>query len=705
MAVHAFCPVSEWKSVSADSGFVHLHVHTDHGEGIIGIGALVEKARSLGMTAVAVTDHGDISAAIEFYLAAKSQGIKPLIGCEVCVGGNECGWYGEEGLFVVLLAMDYGGYQNLCRILKAQTQMGSGSQPRVGLDLLVKHNQGLIAIATCLRGRPPYGFFTGRLDQGPDEPSAVALRRIFTDRRFYLELMDQSLPGQKEANRRIITLSRGIEIPLVVTNNCHYLEKDDAFPHEVMRAIRKGKDRVDRKNIGLITNEFYFRSPHEMRALFKETPEAITNTLAIADRCHLKFDFHTTHWPKFKIGAEQKVDEVFRAKVLEGFEARLPLIQSTDPQYPERRDEYRELLDHEMEVIRQLGVADYFLIVADCVNWARSVGIPVGPGKGDAPASLVNYCLGITAVNPLPLGLSFETFLNRENKTIPDIDIDPGIFRRREVFDYLIHNYGGPDYVRETAWFDGLSSWDAIESVGQLWGIDQEVIKDLHRQTSSDVELSLLLEQEPLLRDQLEADPELHEMYLIAARLEGRIRHQCNYPKGLVISPRKLAEFMPLGMYGDKKAIIKFDRASAEKCGLVFFDIHGAWPLDLIQECLSLIRENHGLDLDLDRINLDDPPSFALIARGDTDNVYCLEDDDDKEVLINLAPHGFTDLMAAIPICRAGLYNRGFAASIPKAENASFALLALQCAYLKAHYPEEFRQTFSSPEDANENDG
>ena len=457
--------------------FVHLHVHTQYSllDGAIRIDDLVDRAREFRMPAIAITDHGNMFGAIEFYLKAEKAGVKPIIGCEVYVAPNSrlektgAASSGDASGHLILLCKNQIGYRNLCRLVSTAYQEGFYYKPRIDWGLLAEHNEGLIALTSCLGGEIPSLLGQGRMEQA--RLRAAEMAKVFDRDRLYLELQENFLPEQAPVNRGLVELSRELGLPLVATNDCHYLRREDAFAHEVLLCIQTGKTLADDSRMRFSNNEFYVKSPDEMAELFKGQPEALASTVAIAERCNLQLDFKTYHFPQYEKPADRSLDQVLNEQARAGLDERLATIRRQRPGFgddDERR--YRERLELELACIKQMGFPGYLLIVADFINWAKDQGIPVGPGRGSAAGSLVCYALRITDLDPLPYHLLFERFLNPERISMPDIDVDFCVNGRERVMQYVRENYGS-DKVAQIITFGSMLARAVIRDVGRGMGM------------------------------------------------------------------------------------------------------------------------------------------------------------------------------------------------------------------------------------------
>ncbi|HUT53459.1 MAG TPA: DNA polymerase III subunit alpha [bacterium] len=641
--------------------FVHLHVHTEYSllDGMIRIPELIERAETFQMPAVAMTDHGVMFGAVHFYNEAKKKGIKPIVGCEVYVAPHSRKDRDQVGHHLTLLCKNHKGYQNLCRMVSAGFMEGFYYKPRIDFELLGECNEGLIALSGCLKGEVASALLEE--DQEKAVMAAARLKDIFTDNRFYLELMDNGLADQIRVNRELIALGKKLKLPVVATNDCHYLTREQARAQEVLLCIQTGKTMSDDKRMRMSTDEFYFRSPGEMKEKFAELPEAITNTLEIANRCNLEWNFEAKHFPRFPTEGGMALEDVLAAEAERGFEERLAGIHASDPRFAERQPEYKERLAYELSVIKKMGFAGYFMIVSDFINWAKRHHISVGPGRGSAAGSLVSYCLGITDLNPLAYGLIFERFLNPERREMPDIDTDFCQERREEVLKYVTERYGGSEYVAQIITFGTMKARAAVRDVGRVLGVPYGEVDRIAKLIPAAINMTLAeaMNQEPRLKEMREQDSKVDELLTLAEVLEGVARHASTHAAGVVISDRPLIEYLPL--YRDPKeggVVAQYDMKSVEKVGLIKFDLLGLKTLTQIRYCVEMIKENRGRDVDVSKLSMDDEAAYKLLAAGDTGGVFQLESSGMKDLLVRLVPNKFEELIAMVALYRPGPMNQ-----------------------------------------------
>ncbi len=650
--------------------FVHLHLHTQYSllDGAIRIDDLVERAREFRMPAIAITDHGNMFGAIEFYLKAEKAGVKPIIGCEVYVAPNSrlektgAASSGDASGHLILLCKNQIGYRNLCKLVSTAYQEGFYYKPRIDWGLLADHNEGLIALTSCLGGEIPSLLGQGRMEQA--RRRAAEMAQVFDRDRLYLELQENFLPEQAPVNRGLVELSRELGLPLVATNDCHYLRREDAFAHEVLLCIQTGKTLADDSRMRFSNNEFYVKSPDEMAELFKAHPEALANTVTIAERCNLQLDLKTYHFPQYEKPADRTLDQVLNEQARAGLEERLAVIRRQRPGFSADEElGYRERLEQELACIKQMGFPGYLLIVADFINWAKDHGIPVGPGRGSAAGSLVCYALRITDLDPLPYNLLFERFLNPERISMPDIDVDFCINGRERVMQYVREKYG-TDKVAQIITFGSMLARAVIRDVGRGMGIPygevDKIAKLVPNPTGKKVTLKEALKQEPKLKELVDKEARVRQLFDVALALEGLTRHASTHAAGVLITPKPLTDYLPL--YIDPKSqgqVTQYDMVHVEKLGLVKFDFLGLKNLTVIDKAVKLIRAGKDPDFDINQLRDDDPDTFKLLQAGNTTGVFQLESSGMKELLIGLKPSCFEDIIAVCALYRPGPLGSG----------------------------------------------
>jgi DNA polymerase-3 subunit alpha len=651
-----------------EARFVHLHLHTDFSllDGACEIGSLVETAARQGMSAVAVTDHGNLFAAENFFHQATTRGIKPIIGCEVYVapgsrferGGSdpETGSPGGRANHLVLLCENNEGYRNLIKLVSAGFLEGFYYKPRIDHELLAKHSKGLIALSACLRGEVADSLLAGNWEKARE--SAYRLRDIFGKGNFFLEVQDQGLPEEQRVNPEIVRLSRETGIPLVATNDCHYLTREDSRAQEVLLCIQTGKTLRDTNRMRMQTDQFYFKSAEEMAEVFRELPEAIAQTVEIARRCNVKIERVQNSFPEFKVPEGYTTDTYFEKVVREGFASRIPHLEQLQREGRLRHplSEYEQRLDNEIQMIKAMRFAGYFLIVWDFIRYARSQGVPVGPGRGSAAGSLASYALRITDVDPLQYELLFERFLNPERVSLPDIDIDFCMRRRGEVIEYVTQKYGREN-VAQIITFGTMAAKAAIKDVGRALDLPFGEVDRLAKLVPAElnIELDTALEKSPQLRAAIEKDPRYKELIDIAQRLEGFARHASTHAAGVVISPQPLVEVVPLYKTNRDEVTTQYDMLGLERIGLLKMDFLGLTTLTVLHDAVKLVAQNRGIHLDLDNLPLNDPETFQKVfARGDTTGIFQFESHGMRDVLRRYQPTRLEDLTALNALYRPG---------------------------------------------------
>ncbi|WP_088534644.1 DNA polymerase III subunit alpha [Geobacter sp. DSM 9736] len=649
------------------SNFVHLHLHTQYSllDGAIRLGDLIKKAQKYNMPAVAMTDHGCMFGAVEFYTKCKDKGIKPVIGAEVYIApGSRTSreGFGPENVtnyHLILLCENLQGYRNLSRLVSAGFKDGFYYKPRIDKELLAQHHEGLICLSACLKGEVAY--LCGRNKMEDALAAARWYSELFGDR-YYIELQENTLPEQDVANKRLLEVAKELSLPLVATNDCHYLNREDAKAHEVLLCIQTGKTMNDPNRMRLSADEFYFKSPEEMAKAFHYAPEAITNTVAIANRCDIEFDFKTYHFPQYVKPEGKSLDEVLEDQALEGLRDRLVTIRAKNPDLTlDQEQAYHDRLRIELDCIKQMGFPGYFLIVADFINWAKDNGIPVGPGRGSAAGSLVAYAVKITDLDPIPYNLLFERFLNPERISMPDIDVDFCQDRREEVIQYVTEKYGR-DKVCQIITFGTMSARAVIRDVGRALDMaygDVDRIAKLVPEVLG-INLEQAIAQEPKLKEAADADPRVKDLLETGLCLEGLARHASTHAAGVVVAPDVLEEFCPV--YKDQKTgsiTTQYSMKYVEKIGLVKFDFLGLKNLTVIDNAVKLIRSGPDPDFDITTLRDDDKASYDLISAGNTTGVFQLESSGMKEMLTKLKPSCFEDVIAACALYRPGPLGSG----------------------------------------------
>lgn len=624
------------------------------------------------MPAAAVTDHGNMFGAVEFYSKAMAAGIKPIIGCEVYVApgsrrtkGNARG-SSEASYHLVLLCKNLVGYKNLCHMISLAYREGFYYKPRIDWELLEKHNEGLIALSACLGGELPTLINLNQQNEALER--ARAMSEIFDNRRFYLELQENYIPEQAKANQGLVQISKELDIPLVATNDCHYLTREEAYAHEVLLCIQTGKTMDDPNRMRFANEEFYVKTPDEMIELFKDYPGATANTIEIAERCNLELDFNTYHFPQYEKPADKTLDDVLREQSEAGLEERFDEIRKLRELTPEMEEVYRKRLEEELDCIKSMGFPGYFIIVADFINWGKDNDIPVGPGRGSAAGSLVAFAIRITDIDPIPYNLLFERFLNPERVSMPDIDVDFCIYGRERVIEYTREKYGHEN-VAQIITFGTMLAKGVLRDVGRALNIPFGEVDKIAKLVPNVLGITLkeAIAQEPKLKALIEKDKKIAELTKISLALEGLTRHASTHAAGVVVTPKPLSEYLPL--YIDPKSggqVTQYPMSYVEKIGLVKFDFLGLKTLTVIENAVRLIREGKDPDFDLKLIRDDDKKTYELLSRGETTGVFQLESSGMKEYLVKLKPSCFEDLIAMVALYRPGPLGSGMVDSFIK---------------------------------------
>jgi DNA polymerase III subunit alpha len=642
------------------ANFVHLHLHTDYSllDGACEIGELTSEAARRGMPAVAVTDHGNLFAAANFYHQATTHGVKPIIGCEVYVAPDNHknrGADAERSNHLVLLCENEEGYRNLIQLVSTGFLDGFYYKPRVDHDLLAKHSRGLIALSACLRGEVADALLSEKYEQA--RANAYRLRDIFGKGSFFLEVQDQGLEVETRVNRDLVKLSRESGIPLVATNDCHYLTKSDAHAQEVLMCIQTGKTMSDSQRMKFATDQFYFKTAEEMAQVFRELPDAVARTVAIAERCNVKIQRVSNPFPEFKVPEGHTTDSYFEKVAREGFASHVPQLERLAAESRLRHSlaEYEQRLSDEIRMIQKMRFAGYFLIVWDFIRYARAQGVPVGPGRGSAAGSLVSYALRITDVDPLQYDLLFERFLNPERVSLPDIDIDFCMRRRGEVIDYVRKTYGEKN-VAQIITFGTMAAKAVLKDAGRAldmpYGEADKIAKMVP--ATLNIELEDALKQSPQLGSLRKTDERVKELVEVALRLEGLARHASTHAAGVVISPQPLTEIVPLYKSNKEEITTQYDMNALERIGLLKMDFLGLTTLTVLDDAVRLIKHNRGASIELATLPLDDTAVYALFSRGDTTGIFQFESHGMRDILKRYQPTRLEDLTALNALYRPG---------------------------------------------------
>ncbi len=643
--------------------FVHLHVHTQYSllDGAIRLDRLMQRCKDFDMGSVAITDHGTMFGVVEFYEKANASQIKPVIGCECYIAPRSLKDktpLDKEGMsHLVLLAQNQEGYQNLCKLNTIAQLDGFYYKPRIDKEMLKTHSHGLIALSACLHGEIASHLIHGRVEKADE--AALFYQNLFGENNFFLEVQNNGIDIQEKVNKGLLDISQRLSIPLVASNDCHYLDKDDVRAHDVLLCIQTGKVIHDDKRLKFRTDQLYFKSKEEMCEYFCDYPGAIENTVEIANRCHVEFDFKNYHFPKFETPPEETPDSLFEKEALKGFERVMEKIRKKISDVDESI--YKKRLDYEISVIKSMGFPGYFLIVADFIRYAKNSKIPVGPGRGSAAGSLVAYCLGITDLDPLEYGLIFERFLNPSRISMPDIDVDFCINGREDVFKYVVKKYGGGDYVAQIITFGKLKTRAVIRDVGRALGIALKEVDAIAKMVPDvlGIKLKDALEQEPKLRQLAEERADIDDLIQICLVLEGLPRHASTHAAGVVIGDKPLVNYMPLFKGKKGEVVTQFDMKVVEKIGLVKFDFLGLRNLTVIEKTLTLIEKQGKTPPDLTEIDMEDAKTYELLSRGDTTGVFQLESSGMKDLLVRLKPACFADIIALVALYRPGPLDSG----------------------------------------------
>ena len=621
-------------------------------DGFSRVKTLVKRAKEKGMSAVAITDHGCMFGAIDFYKAAKAEGIKPIIGCEVYTAPRKLTDkdpnYDKHQGHLVLLAKDMTGYKNLIKIVSKSYVDGFYYKPRTDMDELKKHSQGLIALSACLAGDVPRAIMNGNYDKA--RKLAMEYREIFGNGNYYLEIQDHGLPEQKQVNTEVVRLSRELNIPLVATNDVHYVDKDDAKIQDILMCLQMQKTIDDENRMKFPSDEFYLKSREEMEQLFPELEEALDNTNEIAERCNVEFEFHKYHLPRYDVPEGYTTNGYFRELCQKG------LVERYGEDCPE---EYKERLEYELNTIENMGYVEYFLIVWDFINFAKQNNIMVGPGRGSAAGSIVAYTLKITDIDPMKYSLLFERFLNPERVSMPDIDIDFCYERREEVIDYVKRKYG-EDHVAQIITFGTMGAKIAIRDVARVLNVSYNKADQIAKEIPFEPGMTIdkAMDSNPTLVELYESDAEAREVIDISKRLEGTLRHASTHAAGVVIARNPVDEYVPLYKHQDS-ITTQFTMTTLEELGLLKMDFLGLRTLTVIRDALDLIELNRDIKgytdhIDFSKMEYDDDEVFETLSQGNTLGVFQLESSGMRNFMKQLKPNSFEDIVAGISLFRPG---------------------------------------------------
>ncbi len=645
--------------------FVHLHLHSQYSllDGAIRIPDLIVRTKEYDMPAVALTDHGNLFGAMEFYSQVQAAGIKPIIGCEVYMAPGsrlEHSAKAGEGAYyhLILLCENKIGYRNLCRLVSAAYMDGFYYKPRIDRELLEQYHEGLVCLSACMSGEVPGKILAG--DEKGAVETAAWFRDIFTPDRYYLELQENRISEQLKVNRGLIDLAKKLDLKVVATNDCHYLDQSDHRAHDILLCIQTGKQYDQEDRMRFSTEEFYFKPPEQMAREFREVPESLKATLSIAERCSLLLDFDQIHMPRFDLGTGETLRERFEKDAKAGFERRVTSLKESGHIDADKEKIYAERLETEIRLIQEMGFSGYFLIVADFIGFAKNHGIPVGPGRGSAAGSLAAYCLGITDIDPIRYKLLFERFLNPERKSMPDIDVDFCTQGRDRVIEYVSQKYG-KDNVAQIITFGRMQAKGVVRDVARVLGLPFAEADKIAKLIPDALKMTLekALRIEPKLREMMDKSPEIKDLITTARSLEGLSRHASTHAAGIVISDKPLVEHLPLYVGNNKEILTQFDMTWVERIGLVKFDFLGLKTLTVIDQTVKLIKKAGAAEFDIEAIPLDDSPTFERLSHGDTLGVFQLESSGMRDVLMKFKPSVFEDLIAILALYRPGPLESG----------------------------------------------
>ena len=631
----------------SEKQFVHLHVHTEYSllDGACRIDRMFDRLKELGQTAIAITDHGVMYGCVDFYKAAKKAGVKPIIGCEVYVATrsrfdkvNRI----DGSNHLVLLCKNETGYKNLIKLVSAGFIEGFYSKPRVDKELLEQHHEGLVCLSACLAGEIPQALLAGDYEKA--KAAALYFNDLFGQGNFYIEIQDHGIDAQQQILPLLIRLARETGIPLVATNDAHYLRKEDSKMQSILICIQTGKTVQDADKLEFETDEFYLKSTEEMYDLFSIAPDACENTVKIADMCNFDFEFGVTKLPYFEAPDGMDNQVYFEKLCREGLVRRYGDVVT---------DEMRERLEYEIDVIRRMGYTNYYLIVFDFINYAKQQGIPVGPGRGSGAGSLAAYCVGITNIDPIRYNLLFERFLNPERVSMPDFDVDFCYERRQEVIDYVNEKYGH-DHVAQIITFGTMAARAAIRDVGRVLGMPYAQVDSISKMVPMELKMTLnrALEVSPELKAQYEADPQVKELIDTAIKIEGMPRHASTHAAGVVITREAANEYVPLAS-NDGVPVTQFTMTTIEELGLLKMDFLGLRTLTVIKNAEEMVRRREP-DFSMDNISYDDAATYDMLGRSETEGVFQLESTGMKQVLTGLQPKNLEDIIALISLYRPG---------------------------------------------------
>ena len=647
------------------SNFVHLHVHSQYSllDGAIRFDEVFDLAKKYRMDAVALTDHGNMFGVIEFYQMAIKHGIKPIVGCEIYVAPasrfeKKTGEGAEGNYHLTLLVKNEIGYFNLLKLVSLAHLEGFYYKPRVDKQLLGEYNDGLIALSGCLKGE--IAAYANRGEMKKALQTAEDYRRIFDHRRFFIEIQNNGVENQLQVNERLLEIGHQLSLPVVATNDCHYLHRRDAKAHEVLVCIQTGKTLQDTDRMRFPSDEFYFKSSQEMADLFRNIPEAIANTVEIAEQCNLEMHFDEKHIPRIAVPPGETAESYLEKLAREGLEHRLSRFKGRKD-LEDRSGLYRTRLEEELKIIKSMGYPGYFLIVYDFIRYAKDHKIPVGPGRGSAAGSLVAYALNITDLDPIEYDLIFERFLNPGRKSsMPDVDVDFCMDGRDEVIQYVAEKYG-KENVAQIITFGKMQAKAVVRDVGRVLGIPYAEVDRIAKLIPNklDITLDQALQQEPGLRDAINKDQRIASLFEIARSLEGLARHASTHAAGVVIANKPLMEYLPLQRGQNNEVMTQYPMKQVEAIGLVKFDFLGLKTLTVVDQTVQMIEKNRGIKVELSEIPLDDSEVYGLLGAGSNLGIFQLESSGMRDLLLKLKPQSFKDIIALVALYRPGPLDSG----------------------------------------------
>ena len=630
--------------------FTHLHVHTEYSllDGSNKIKECVKRVKELGMDSVAITDHGVMYGVIDFYRAARAEGVKPILGCEVYVAPNsrfdkELTGGEERYHHLVLLAENNQGYANLMKIVSRGFTEGYYYKPRVDMEVLREFHEGIIALSACLAGEVPRYIEKGMIEEA--KQAALKYQDCFGKGNYFLELQDHGIPMQQTVNAALLSMSRELDIPLVATNDVHYTRAEDAQAHDILLCIQTGKVVTDENRMRYEGGQYFIKSEEQMKELFPYALEALENTHKIAERCNVEIEFGVTKLPKFEVPQGYDSWTYLNKLCMDGLKER----------YPDDDGTLKERLDYELSTIRRMGYVDYFLIVWDFINYAKENGIPVGPGRGSAAGAIVSYCLKITDIDPIRYNLLFERFLNPERVSMPDIDIDFCYERRQEVIDYVRRKYGA-DKVVQIVTFGTMAAKGVIRDVARVLDLPYSFGDTLAKMIPNELNITLqkALDMNPELRSRYDTEEQVKNLLDMCMKLEGLPRHTSMHAAGVVICQKPAEEFVPLSRGSDGSITTQFTMTTIEELGLLKMDFLGLRTLTVIKDAVDLVRQDTGKELSMGNIDYNDPKVLDFIGTGKTDGVFQLESGGMKNFMKELRPQSLEDIIAGISLYRPG---------------------------------------------------